>query len=84
MIDDDDTWKGDDFQIPVPSILKHGNYVSDDEDLDDEVSNSDEFQESAIQVDLEGYNAVADKNEFIVQPRSETKSKKESEGIFQT
>ncbi len=25
MIDDDDTCQGDDLQIPVPSILKHGN-----------------------------------------------------------
>ncbi len=64
--------KGDDFQIPVPPILKNGNYVSDDKDSDDEDSDDDAFQESTIQVDLEGYNAVADKNEVNEQSRSET------------
>ncbi len=38
MIDDDDTCQGNDLQIPVPSILKHGNCVSDDEDYNDEDS----------------------------------------------
>ena len=37
MIEDDDTSQGIDFQIPVLSIPKHGNYVSDDEDSDDDV-----------------------------------------------
>ncbi len=36
MIDDANTHHNDDFQITVPSILKHGNYVSDDEDSDDD------------------------------------------------
>ncbi len=67
MIDDDETCQADDFQIPVPSILKHGNYVSDDEDSDDDGS-----QEAAIQMDLEGYDEVADENAVNEQPRSET------------
>ncbi len=70
MTEDDNTCKGDDLRIPVPSILKHGNYVPDDEDSNDEDSNDDELQESAIQVDLEAYNAVADENEVNEQPRS--------------
>ncbi len=67
MLDDDDTCQGDDLQIPVPSILKHGNYVSDDEDSDD-----DALQEAAIQVDLEDYDAVSDENAVNEQQRSET------------
>ncbi len=77
IIDDDDTCQGDDLQIPVCSILKHENYVSDVEDSDnkdsnDEDSDDDALQESAIQLDLEVYNAVADENEVNEQPRSET------------
>ncbi len=30
-----DTCQGDGLQIPIPSILKHGNYVLDDENSDD-------------------------------------------------
>ncbi len=44
MIDDDETCHGDDFQIPVPSILEHGNYVSHYEDFDTEDSDYDVFQ----------------------------------------
>ncbi len=67
MIDDDDICQGNYFQIPVLSNLKHGNYISDDEDSDDHA-----LQGSNIQMDLKGYNAVADKNEVNEQPRSET------------
>ncbi len=56
-VDDDGSYKGDDFQNPVPSILKHGNYVSDDK-----VSDDDGSQEAAIQMDPEGHDAVADEN----------------------
>ncbi len=38
MVDDDGTYQGNDFQNPVSSILKHGNYVSDDENSDDDGS----------------------------------------------
>ena len=47
MVDDDGTYQGDDSKVPGPSLLKHGIYVSDDEDSDD-----DALQESAIPLDL--------------------------------
>ncbi len=58
MIDDDVTCQGDDLQIRVSSILKHGHFVSDVEDSDDEDSSyedsdDDALQGSAIQMDLE-------------------------------
>ncbi len=77
MIHDDYTRQGDDLQIPVPSILKHGIYVTDvehsnDEDSNDEDSDDNSLQEAAIQVDPEGYNSATDENEVNEQPRSET------------
>ncbi len=63
--------------IPVPFTSKHGNYASDvsdfnNEDSNDEDSNDDALQEVAIQMDLEGCNAVADEFEINEQPSSET------------
>ncbi len=67
MIDDNDTYKDENYQITVPSILKNGNYVSDDKDSDD-----DALQKSPIQMDLEVYNAVPYKNEVNKKTRYET------------
>ncbi len=58
-------------------MMTHANmtiFVSEHEDPDDEDSDDDDdvLQESAIQIDLEEYTAVADKNEINEQPRSET------------
>ncbi len=72
IIDDDDTFQCEDFQIPVPSIHKHVNNVSDSKDSNDKDSEDDSLQGSAIHLDLEGHDAVDDENNINEQPRPET------------
>lgn len=55
------------FQIPTPTFLQHGHFLSDDKDCEE-----DRIQALSFHFDPEEYDTVAEEDEVIVQARSKT------------